>query len=288
MLFERYAFKYRENNDIQNNTFDIQISDNSFRQVNINNENFDISTELHKYNFSNAAFEKLILTYTKPTIIYNITDINRPMYKVRLIYTKTKEGQTIVDIQDWSTIGSLNGHQGLVNFVDIFIIPYDNVAKIATEYRYHSISNQILYEVIREIFDRYFLRRNIQRADFEIVMDFSQTDFEEIFNNSRKNKKIVFHIDTVNNGTEIINSGKIEYSIKADTIFQNAFNWLCVRLNDNIQRYSIKCEDANNKTASIDGNSEDLMTNEWSTPARIEINAQDNTLYTQIASFLGI
>ena len=46
MLFERYAFKYRENNNIQNNIFDIQISDNDFMQININNENFDIFTEL--------------------------------------------------------------------------------------------------------------------------------------------------------------------------------------------------------------------------------------------------
>ena len=44
MLFERYAFKYRENNNIQNNIFDIQISDNYFMQININNENFDIFT----------------------------------------------------------------------------------------------------------------------------------------------------------------------------------------------------------------------------------------------------
>ena len=289
MLFERYAFKYRENDNIQNNVFDIQISDDDFIQININNENFNIFTELHEYNFYNAAFEKLILTYTKPTIVYNIPATNRLIYKIRLIYTKTKEGQTIVDLQDWSTIGNLNRHQGLVDFVDIFIIPYDNMAKIATEYKYHSISKQILYGVIHEIFDRYFLRHNIQRDDFEIVMDFSQTDFEEIFNNSRKNKKIVFHMDMVNNGAEIINSGKIEYSIKADTTFDNAFGWLRGIFNDNIQRYSIKCEDMNNKTASIDGYSDDLTTNEWSAPARIEIGTQNNdALYGQLAHFLRI
>ena len=83
MLFERYAFKYRENNDIQNNTFDIQIPDNDFMQININNENFDIFTELYEYNFYNAAFEKLILTYTKPTIVYNIPATNRLIYKIR-------------------------------------------------------------------------------------------------------------------------------------------------------------------------------------------------------------
>ena len=91
MLFERYAFKYRENDNIQNNVFDIQISDDDFMQININNENFDIFTELHEYNFYNAAFEKLILTYTKPTIVYNIPATNRLIYRFAWFIQKQKK-----------------------------------------------------------------------------------------------------------------------------------------------------------------------------------------------------
>ena len=63
------------------------------------------------------------------------------------------------------------------------------MAKIATEYKYHSISKQILYGVIHEIFDRYFLRHNIQRDYFEIVMDFSKRILKKFLIIPEKTKK---------------------------------------------------------------------------------------------------
>lgn len=285
MLFERYAIKFRRDTNIHN-IFDINFQDEQFENINIDNISYEIFRNHFTYEFNNATFENLIVIFTKPTIVHNIN--NRDLYKLKIAYVKTKNNQTIVNVQNWDVVNHLNEYQGLIDFLDIYIIPYDNTAKIAVEYKYNSIAPSILYQMIQNIMINGFIRFGINyNEDLELVKDYLQTDFEETFNSSRKNKKIILYMDTINNGTETINSAKIEYSVKADVSFQNAFDYLTSITRDNIQRYSIKCEDEDAKTASIDGENEDLRTNEWSKPARTHINSENiNQIYASIANFL--
>lgn len=285
MLFERYAIKFRRDTNIHN-IFDINFQDEQFENINIDNISYEIFRNHFTYEFNNATFENLIVIFTKPTIVHNIN--NRDLYKLKIAYVKTKNKQTIVNVQNWDVVNHLNEYQGLIDFLDIYILPYDNTAKIAVEYKYNSIAPSILYQMIQNIMINGFIRFGINyNEDLELVKDYLQTDFEETFNSSRKNKKIILYMDTINNGTETINSAKIEYSVKADVSFQNAFDYLTSITRDNIQRYSIKCEDEDAKTASIDGENEDLRTNEWSKPARTHINSENiNQIYASIANFL--
>lgn len=285
MLFERYAIKFRRDTNIHN-IFDINFQDEQFENINIDNISYEIFRNHFTYEFNNATFENLIVIFTKPTIVHNIN--NRDLYKLKIAYVKTKNNQTIVNVQNWDVVNHLNEYQGLIDFLDIYILPYDNTAKIAVEYKYNSIAPSILYQMIQNIMINGFIRFGINyNEDLELVKDYLQTDFEETFNSSRKNKKIILYMDTINNGTETINSAKIEYSVKADVSFQNAFDYLTSITRDNIQRYSIKCEDEDAKTASIDGENEDLRTNEWSKPARTHINSENiNQIYASIANFL--
>ena len=285
MLFERYAIKFRRNTNIHN-IFDINFQDEQFENINIDNISYEIFRNHFTYEFNNATFENLIVIFTKPTIVQNIN--HRDLYKLKIAYVKTKNNQTIVNVQNWDVVNHLNEYQGLIDFLDIYIIPYDNTAKIAVEYKYNSIAPSILYQMIQNIMINGFIRFGINyNEDLELVKDYLQTDFEETFNSSRKNKKIILYMDTINNGTETINSAKIEYSVRADVTFQNAFNYLTSITRDNIQRYSIKCEDEDSKTASIDGENEDLRTSEWSKPARTHIDSENiNQIYASIANFL--
>lgn len=285
MLFERYAIKFRRNTNIHN-IFDINFQDEQFENINIDNISYEIFRNHFTYEFNNATFENLIVIFTKPTIVHNIN--HRDLYKLKIAYVKTKNNQTIVNVQNWDVVNHLNEYQGLIDFLDIYIIPYDNTAKIAVEYKYNSIAPSILYQMIQNIMINGFIRFGINyNEDLELVKDYLQTDFEETFNSSRKNKKIILYMDTINNGTETINSAKIEYSVKADVSFQNAFDYLTAITTDNILRYSIKCEDEDAKTASIDGENEDLITSEWSKPARIHIDSENmNQIYTSVAIFL--
>lgn len=285
MLFERYAIKFRRDTNIHN-IFDINFQDEQFENINIDNISYEIFRNHFTYEFNNATFENLIVIFTKPTIVQNIN--HRDLYKLKIAYVKTKNNQTIVNVQNWDVVNHLNEYQGLIDFLDIYIIPYDNTAKIAVEYKYNSIAPSILYQMIQNIMINGFIRFGINyNEDLELVKDYLQTDFEETFNSSRKNKKIILYMDTINNGTETINSAKIEYSVKADVSFQNAFDYLTAITTDNILRYSIKCEDEDAKTASIDGENEDLITSEWSKPARIHIDSENmNQIYTSVAIFL--
>ncbi|MCT7521859.1 hypothetical protein N5T57_02785 [Aliarcobacter cryaerophilus] len=285
MLFERYAVKLKKNNNIHN-IFDINFQNEKFEDITIDNISYQIFRNHFTYEFNNATFENLIVIFTKPTIIHNIND--RDLYKLKIAYVKTKNNQTIVNVQNWDVVNHLDQYQGLIDFIDIYIMPYDNTAKIAIEYKYNSIAPSVMFQMIQNIMINGFICFGINYdEDLELVKDYLQTDFEETFNSSRKNKKIILYMDTINNGTETINSAKIEYSVKSDITFENAFNYLTSNYSDNIQRYSIKCEDEDFKTASIDGESEDLRTNEWSKPARIHINYEDtNNIYASVANFL--
>lgn len=267
MLIERYAVKPKETINLTN-IFDINIEDGLFETINIENSSYEMFIHQTSHSIDNASFDNLIVIFTKPEIIYNN---GRDLYKLKIAYVKTKNDQLIVNVQDWNVVNHLNEFQGLIDFVNLYIMPYDNIAKIAVEYKYHSIPNSILYQTIQKILINGFIRFGINyEEDLDLVQDYLQSDFESTFNHSRRNKKIVVHLDTINNNTETINSAKIEYSIKSDITFENTFNYLRSHLQDNIQRYSIKCEDENSKTASIDGYGEDLRTSEWSKPARIK------------------
>lgn len=274
MLFERYAVKLKKNVNITN-IFDINIDDDLFEDVDIEGNVFKFSSNYSTYNFDNASYENLIVIYTKPEIIHRTSE-DRDMFRIKLAYVKTKSDQLIVNVQDWNVVNHLNQYQGLIDFIEVFLIPYDNVMKIAVEYKYHSLSPTVLFETIKKVFINNFISFGVNfKEDLEIVKDYFNTDFEETFNNSRKNKKIVLYLDTINNGIETINSAKIEYSIKADITFENAFHYLKANTQDNILRYSIKCEDEDAKTASIEGIDEDLRTTDWVKAARINVDISD-------------
>ncbi|RXI27846.1 hypothetical protein [Aliarcobacter trophiarum] len=273
MLLERYALKLRKNVN-HANIFNININEAEFSNISIDGTDFEMSNKHSKFEFDNSSFENLIVIYTKPAVINTIE--GRNLYKFKLGYVKTKNSQLIVNVQNWDVVNHLNKYQGLIDFIDIYMIPYDNIAKIAVEYKYNSISLGVLYEVIKDILIINFIDTGIDyNQKLELVKDYFQTDFENTFNNSRKNKKIILYLDTVNNGSETINSVKTEFSVKSDITFENAFSYLKTVSNDNVLRYSIKCEDEDFKTSSIDGYNEDLKTNEWSKPARIQV-AEEN------------
>ncbi len=277
MLFERYVVRVQENQN-HTNIFDINFQNEHFENVTIENINYNFSTRHYHYEFDNASFENLIVIFTKSELVYQTME-NRELYRCKIAYVKTSEDQLIVNTQDWNVVNHLNEYQGSIDFLDVFILPYDNMAKIAVQYKYHSISQSVLYQIVKQIMVYGFIRFGIDfDADLEIVKDYFQTDFEDTFNQSRRNKKIIFYMDTINNGVEIINSTKIEYSVKADVSFENAFNYLKAHSTDNILRYSIKCEDEDTKTASIDGYNEDLKTNEWEKAARINIDMSEPSI----------
>ncbi|XOB62148.1 hypothetical protein ACMC56_16395 [Campylobacterota bacterium DY0563] len=287
MLFERYAIKLKENVN-RTNIFNIDINEDLYETVEIDGNNFSFSRNHLRYTFENTSYENLIVIYTKPEVIYTTRE-SRQLFRMKFAYVKTKEDQLIVNVQDWNVVNHLNEYQGLIDFIEIFLIPYDNMMKIAVEYKYHSISPSVLNDVIEQVFINNFIEFGINFSeDLEIVKDYFNTDFEETFNRSRKNKKIIFYIDTVNNGTETVNSAKIEYSIKADITFQNAFDYLRANRQDNILRYSIKCEDEDAKTASIDGINEDLRTSEWVKAARtnVDISTIDENTLNTLSHFL--
>lgn len=277
MLFERYVVRVQENQN-HTNIFEINFEDEHFENVIIENVNYNFSTRHHHFEFDNASFENLIVIFTKSELVYQTID-HRELYRCKIAYVKTSEDQVIVNTQDWNVVNHLNEYQGTIDFLDVFILPYDNMAKIAVQYKYHSISQNVLYQIVKQIMVYGFIGFGIDfDEDLEIVKDYFLTDFEDTFNQSRKNKKIIFYMDTINNGVEIINSAKIEYSVKADVSFENTFNYLRANTTDNIVRYSIKCEDEDMKTASIDGYNQDLRTNEWEKAARINIDVSEPSI----------
>ena len=97
-------------------------------------------------------------------------------------------------------------------------------------------------------------------------------------------------MDTVNNGSEVINSAKTEYSVKADISLENTINFVHAKYQDNTVRYSIKCEDEDNKTALITAEELSSGTNEWEAPARTTINTSqiDASVFSSLAHFLRV
>ena len=120
MLFERYAVKLKKNNNIHN-IFDINFQNEKFEDITIDNISYQIFRNHFTYEFNNATFENLIVIFTKPTIIHNIND--RDLYKLKIAYVKTKNNQTIVNVQNWDVVNHLDQYQGLIDFIDIYIMP---------------------------------------------------------------------------------------------------------------------------------------------------------------------
>ncbi len=289
MLFERYAVQLKVN-DSHHDIFDVNFEDELFEEVEIESETYKFTQHHYTYQFANASYENLIAIFTKPEVLHTTGD-DRELYHTKIAYVKTKENQVIVNTQNWDVVNHLNEYQGLIDFIDIYIIPYDNMAKIAIEYKYHALPQTVLFEIIKYIFVNGFIGFGISfEEDLDIVKDYFQTDFEATFNSSRRNKKIIVYMDTVNNGTEVINSAKIEYSVKANISLENTMNYLHTQYQDNTIRYSIKCEDEDNKTALI--TAEELRTNasEWETPARTTIDTLqiDTSVFTSLSHFLRI
>jgi hypothetical protein len=137
LLLERYALKLRKNVD-HANIFNININEAEFSNISIDGTDFEMSNKHSKFEFDNSSFENLIVIYTKPAIINTIE--GRHVYKFKLGYVKTKNSQLIVNVQNWDVVNHLNKYQGLIDFIDIYMIPYDNIAKIAVEYKYNSAS----------------------------------------------------------------------------------------------------------------------------------------------------
>lgn len=286
MLFERYALRTGADVEI-NNIFEVHISDDDFEHIALGENEYDFSNEHLTYAFNNASFENLILFYTKPTL-ENIDDNGRRTFHFKLAYVKTKSEQLIVNTQNLNIVNELDEYQGLIDFLDIYFVVYDNVAKIAFQYKHaSSVTQKVIKGAIKKVFTRHFLLDTVNFDNhLEFIKDYFQTDFENTFNASRKNKKIILFLDTINNGIQTINSIKKEYSIKADVTFEQAFDLLRENLTDNILRYSIKCEDDLSKTASIDGRSEDLRTNEWEKAATEEIDMESTNFLMDIRHFL--
>jgi len=289
MLFERYAVQLKEDAS-HHHIFDANFEEELFEEVEIEAETYKFTKHHYTYQFTNASYENLIAIFTKPEVLYT-TDEDRYLYHTKIAYVKTKENQVIVNTQNWDVVNHLDEYQGLIDFIDIYIIPYDNMAKIAVEYKYHSLPPTILFEIIKYIFVNGFLRFGINFGeDLDIVKDYFLTDFEETFNESRRNKKIIVYMDTVNNGDEVINSAKTEYSVKADITLENTLNYLHTQYQDNTIRYSIKCEDEDNKTALITAEELSTGTDEWKTPARTTINTSqiDTSVFSALSHFMRI
>ena len=96
-------------------------------------------------------------------------------------------------------------------------------------------------------------------------MDFRTTDYEQIFNSSTKSKQVVLYMDSNTEAGEIINSGKILYSIKTESDFSNILTFANTKLRGRgIARYVIKCEDSEGRIATLKNNAN---TNNWNQPA---------------------
>ena len=112
-------------------------------------------------------------------------------------------------------------------------------------------------------------------------MDFNEIDFEQLFNNSTRSRKIVCYVDTLDLDGETLNKGQLSYTIKASASYQNVIGAASRKIGTNgIARYVIKCEDENGHTASLANNA---AANSWGQPAKqfIDLIPLDkNGLYT--------
>ncbi len=250
------------------------------------------------YNFDYASYHYLVATFTKPVLLGIFQ--NRELYYYNFIYAKTKDNQAIVDVNTWEELEQLDMFKGPVSNLRIYFILYDNMIKFAVESQYQALPKNVIYDLIKLSISKLFLNTieiedgrvlDIYNSeDFDIGIDYNQTDFENIYNNSNRNKKIVFYVDTQNEADEFINSGKLEYSLKPNSILEHTIEIARLKMgSDNFIRYVVKCEDIDGKTASINAIGNDIHTDEWTQPARTFVDNEDieNGNYRQLVDFLG-
>lgn len=209
----------------------------------------------------------------EPNIEYTDKQTNRKMYKIKIAYLKTQENQKVFDYDECKIIETLNEYQGILEFLDTYLIPYEDHIRIAIEYRYGSITRDNLRLLSLKIVEVFFILDNSFLKKTTFVQSYTKGEFREIFNNSSRNKKIIFYSDVVdNNGIEILNSVKHEYSLKCSAKLGDIIGDF-VRDNFssyNAKRYVIKCEDSESKTASFEGGAKDFESlQDWVHPARI-------------------
>lgn len=277
------------NSDLTNVFSEANINDENFTEKTLFNESLKVyNGEPYQDNTPYASYDSLISTFTKPELIY--TRSNKKLFLCNILYAKTKNEQSIVNVETWDETSHLDIFNGPANRLKVYFIFYDNIIKYAVQYQYQSIPNKALYFMLRQIADKTLLSDLEQTGytidifdpdDVELCIDYSPKDFEETFNSSRKRKKLIFSIDTQNEADDIINSGKLEYSLKPYSSFENILQIARVKVGaDGLVRYIIKCEDSDGKTASIESLGNDIITNEWQERPRIDIdnNNFDKTL----------
>jgi len=296
MYFDRYVLRTK-NNDLMDIFDSKNIKNKMFKKKAL----FGATQEVYNdkplsYNFDYAAYHHLSSTFTKPRLLSTIN--NYQLYSYNFIYAKTKDNQAIVDTKTWEELEQLDIFKGPANNLKIYFILYDNMIKFSVESQYQALPRTAICDLIKLSIDKCFLNtvkleegRELSiynKDDFEIGLDYSQADFKKIYNDSKKNKKIIFHIDTQKEFDEDINSSKIEYSFKSTSMLEKAIEIAKLKFNSgNIARYVIKCEDSDGKTASI---TNALNLSDWEQPARKRIDQKDieDDDYKQLKDFLRI
>lgn len=277
----------------------VNIRDEQYVNKNLFGGNISIFSEwVYEADMQYASYDRMVAVFTRPINLSSRG--NSRLFASDVIYAKTKENQAIVNVSTWEEVDQLDLFKGPVSRIKIFFVVYDNMVKFAVEDIYQSIPQNVLYEMMKSIIERCFLNSLTAEDghaisvynpdDFEILIDYSEEDFEVIFNLSKRKKKIVFGIDTQNEADELINSGQLVYSLRADSILQRVFAFARARATqDGIVRYTIKCEDENGKTASIESVENDILLDTWQAVPRISIsdNATGEDLHNELFNFLG-
>lgn len=271
------------------NIFALNINVDDFEDIEIEGQTYTFHTGTYNHEFDNATYDYLVTFYTKPVHIHTIGNQFR-MYRTSIGFVKTKDGQVLYDVQNRDSLGTLDRHKGLLSFLDVHFVVYDDTIRIAVESVFHSITQTVLSSTMKHIFDNHYINNQVINVfqDCNVVKDYSPSDFEATFNTSNRDKKAVFLLDGVDD-TEFVNSGRMEFSLSHDLTFENAMTWLRSKINGNVRRYSIKCHDHNdNRTASLNGYpGVDARLDEWMQPARlIDVDHDSPTAVTTLAHFL--
>ena len=288
-MFDRYSLTINEG-VIVDQFGDVNIDDEDFSRVTLSTVHYDFYNTHREYNFDNATYDYLVTFYTKPSIIRADAYQNFDLYHTSIGYIKTKDNQIIFDLETMNAIDTLDRHKGLLNFLDVYFIVYDDVIRISIESVFHSLPNNVLVSTLKGIFYNHFINHEWLDifTDTNIVKDYTPHDFENIFNSSNRNKKVVFLLDGTDD-MEIVNSGRMEYSLTHSINLESTMTWLRGKLNGNIRRYSIKCEDSSdNSTAALMGYpGSDIQLHDWVQPARlVGVDTEDENGIQSIVTFL--
>lgn len=229
---------------------------------------------------------QIVAFFGQPYIGHTCQKAQKTMYGIDIVYLKTQENQEIFDCDQCKIMETLNKNQGILETLDIFFLPYDDFIRVAIEHKHRAVGKNNLKQIVLKIIETFFLADNLKIQDFQCIQSYTEGEFKKIFDNSNRNKKIVFYSDVVDeNGMEILNSIKHEVSLKHYTKIDGRLKQLVKMKFSSYKavRYVLKCEDLESKTASFEGDLEDFDdSQEWTHPARILI--QNNTI--DLFSFL--